>query len=571
MSAARRIAASVVAAAAIASAAAFAARAASREPSTSCISCHAQAEEEPMRAAVDAWPVDVHAAAGLGCESCHGGDATLELAEDGGGAMDPAKGFKPTPSRLDIPDFCGRCHADPAFMKRYNPQARVDQLAEYRTSVHGKKNAAGDSTPATCIDCHGVHGIRPVSSPESPAYAANVPRMCAGCHADAAAMAPYGIPTNQFEDYSRSVHAAALLEKGDNAAPACNDCHGNHGAAPPGVGSVAHVCGHCHGREGALFRESFKQPLFENMSIAECSVCHEHHRIRHPTPEMLNRDSAPTVSAGNVTSADPFAASLGDIAPGDTVVAAWRAVLAPHAAPDDPRLAHRVEVAVEGAEPLALDATVRPHAPLPAAPVAGTPGAVAASLSIAPLSGLPIEPGDAILFRLAVTANGGGVARGVTVRDLPGPVVAPHTGSVCFTCHSPGDSCDDETGEMYAALDSLDRNLRAASALLHRAHVAGMEVSGPLFELKSKGTTAAVEARALIHAFDQVRLTKRTAEGMAVAEASLAAGRHALREREVRRRGLAVSLVLVAFVLVGLRAKIRDVERRRAASDDRAR
>src|SRR6266540_7241295 len=33
--------------------------------------------------------------------------------------------------------ICGRCHSDAQFMKRYNPALRVDQVAEYATSVHG--------------------------------------------------------------------------------------------------------------------------------------------------------------------------------------------------------------------------------------------------------------------------------------------------------------------------------------------------------------------------------------------------------------------------------------------------
>ena len=39
-------------------------------------------------------------------------------------------------------------------MKRYNPALRVDQEAEYVTSVHGRKIAQGDQKPATCISCH---------------------------------------------------------------------------------------------------------------------------------------------------------------------------------------------------------------------------------------------------------------------------------------------------------------------------------------------------------------------------------------------------------------------------------
>jgi hypothetical protein len=39
------------------------------------------------------------------------------------------------------------------------------------------------------------------------------------------------IPHNQYEKFARSVHGIALLKKHDSGAPACNICHGNHGAA----------------------------------------------------------------------------------------------------------------------------------------------------------------------------------------------------------------------------------------------------------------------------------------------------------------------------------------------------
>jgi len=531
---------------------------------SSCITCHAQLDgptAEPTRH----WDVDVHGLAGLGCEACHGGDPSPALAEDAEAAMSPARGFAPAPNRLQIPDFCARCHSDAAFMKRFDPQGRVDQLAEYRTSVHGLRNADGDSKPATCIDCHGVHGIRPVDSPESPVYATRVPETCGRCHADAAFMAPYGIPTDQLARYRLSQHAGALLERGDTAAPACNDCHGNHGAAPPGVQSVAFVCGHCHGREALLFSGSLKKELFANLEQAECTVCHDHHEIRHPTPELFHGGSAPELSAGKIAAADPLVAEIGDLGAGNKASASWRVVLRPHLLADDARLAHRVEVSAEGIAPLEIEAGVRPgDRPEDGPPRLASAGPLAAELTIVSISGSPVEGGDAIRLRLEVSATQ--PVRGVRIRDLPGAGVDPVPGSVCLTCHSPGDPCDQASEAMYAALSSLDRELREASTLLKRAEVAGMEVSGPRFELKSKGTTAAVEARALIHAFDPPRLLARIEEGKQVAAAALADGQSALAELQYRRKGLAVSLVLVVFVLVGLFFKIRQVDRARAGT-----
>ena len=101
-------------------------------------------------------------------------------------------------------------------------------------------------------------------------------------------MARYGIPTGQVESYSASVHGVALLEKDDLAAPTCNDCHGNHGAAPPGVESVANVCGMCHASESELFQNGRKGQIFAELEIPGCVACHTHHDIRKPTEAMIS-------------------------------------------------------------------------------------------------------------------------------------------------------------------------------------------------------------------------------------------------------------------------------------------
>ena len=530
---------------------------------SSCVACHAQLEGT-LKGPVDSWGADVHGGAGLGCESCHGGDPAPSLSEDARAAMDPKRGYRPSPDRLHLAELCGGCHSNALFMKRYNPQMRVDQLTEYRSSVHGTLNRKGDPDAATCIDCHGTHGIRSVSSPESPAYATNVPATCARCHSDAKKMARYGIPTNQYEEYRRSIHAGALLERGDTAAPACNDCHGNHGAAPPGVRSVAHVCGQCHGREAGLFEASFKKDLFERMGVGECAVCHDHHGIRHPTPEFFHGPSEPQVSTGTITNLVPFEARVGDLAAGQRVSAAWRVSLRPHLESTDEGLVHPVEVAARSMEPIVLDATLRPgDLPLAAETRHASASALAVSLRVEAVAGFPVQAGDSLLFRLDMEAGTGG-AVDVRVRDHPGRALEPLTGSSCRTCHEKGDACDQATERMYSALTDLDRELRRAASLLRKAAVAGMEVSAPAFDLKSKGTSAAIEARALIHAFDEERLRKRVREGEAVAASALAQGERALEELRFRRKGLALFIALALLVLLGLYLKIRQTHRQLA-------
>lgn len=222
-----------------------------------------------MDAATAAFQDDVHAGAGLTCIACH------TTRTGNGGAYE-------APPRTAIAPLCATCHRDAAYMKRFDPQVRVDQFLQYQTSTHGRRMAAGEARVATCTDCHGAHGVKRTSDPRSPIAPLNVTTTCARCHGDAARMTPFGRDARSPSDWSASVHAAALLKRGDTSAPSCAACHGSHGAIPPGVSSVANVCAQCHLREAELLRASPKQTIFEAIGQAECLVCHNNHQIESP-------------------------------------------------------------------------------------------------------------------------------------------------------------------------------------------------------------------------------------------------------------------------------------------------
>ncbi len=210
------------------------------------------------------------------CTTCHHAHGIVSV-------KNPASPVYP----LNTPATCGKCHANPTYMRTYNPSLPVDQLEKYRTSIHGIRNKKGDPKTAECASCHGSHDIKSVHDAKSSVYALNIPATCAACHSNAAYMKPYGIPTDQFEKYSRSVHGVALLKKHDVSAPACNDCHGNHGAAPPGVESISKVCGTCHALNADLFSSSPHKKAFDERHLPECETCHSNHEILPPTEKMI--------------------------------------------------------------------------------------------------------------------------------------------------------------------------------------------------------------------------------------------------------------------------------------------
>ena len=251
----------------------------------SCVECHRGLDEPRLRAPVAGYAHDIHSERGFSCAACHGGDpADPEVT-----AMDPDKGFKGAPSRDQVAPLCASCHANAAFMKRYNPRPYIFSLAEWQTSVHCKRESLGDQKVATCTNCHGVHGIRTPRDPASPIYPTNVPRTCAKCH-NPEYMKGRPVRTDQFALFSKSVHGVALLEKGDVSAPACNDCHGNHGAAPPGLKDVTLVCGTCHGREAELFEGSRMKAGMDAQGRRGCVTCHGNHGVLRPTDDMLSAE-----------------------------------------------------------------------------------------------------------------------------------------------------------------------------------------------------------------------------------------------------------------------------------------
>jgi nitrate/TMAO reductase-like tetraheme cytochrome c subunit len=100
-------------------------------------------------------------------------------------------------------------------------------------------------------------------------------------------MATYKLPADVYAKYTKSVHYQARA-KGDLSAPTCNSCHGNHGAAPPEVGSVANVCGTCHSTFAEQFKLSPHWEAFKDLGLPGCVTCHENHEIVKPTEAFLS-------------------------------------------------------------------------------------------------------------------------------------------------------------------------------------------------------------------------------------------------------------------------------------------
>jgi hypothetical protein len=502
---------------------------------TSCTSCHGsdlfQAKD---RAKVQKFHDDVHAQVGLSCHDCHGGnpDPNADMAT----AMDPkfkANPFIGTPKRTQIPEFCGRCHSSADYMKRFNPAARVDQLTEYRTSVHGKRLAQGDENVATCIDCHSVHDIRRKSNPDAPVYATHVAETCSRCHSDPERMAAYHTPTDQYAHWRISVHAKAMFEKNDLTAPTCNDCHGNHGATPPGVQSVAFICGSCHAREAELFRKSPKAEGWARHNellatgskcgdchddarakvtikqFSDCVTCHENHAVLRPSVAMIG--TLPDVPCAFCHE------GVGSLA---SVVAEPPA-----------KAKHYRELRDQ-----LLASAARLH----------LTGNARFDWLVDQAQNLPTHKGRPEFAHLFDKFRIG--------KTHPSPGIAVRS---CSDCHLAGDAAGTANARNFlGATRALTSMIGRAERIQLAAHRGGVETREARNELDN-AVDNQIELETLVHTFSAPEVQKKEDEGLQHARAALINAQKSLDELNYRRTGLFIALGIIIVVLIGLAMKIR--------------
>jgi predicted CXXCH cytochrome family protein len=216
-----------------------------------------------------------------------------------------------------------------------------------------------------------------------------------------------------------------MTARGDLSAPTCTTCHGNHGAAPPGVASVENVCATCHVFQAQLFDKSPHKAAFASAGLPGCMSCHSNHKIVHPTDEMLG--------AGQ----------------------------------------------------------------------------------------------DA----------------------------------VCTNCHGPSTNPLLVAAAMRQQIAAMQSAIERSDELLSRAERSGMEVGEATLQ-QTQARDALTKARVDVHTFATAPVKTEVDAGLKITAATYTAGQKALRERDYRRRGLGVSLILILFVVAGLWIYIREIEKK---------
>jgi len=237
-----------------------------------CITCHAENRE--------AFVQGVHAARGIQCADCHGGNPradSLPAAHAGR--------FLGKPTKAQTVQLCASCHADPNRMRPYGLPS--GEMTEFTSSRHGRLLLqAHDTSGPSCVDCHSPHLIRRPDDARSDVYPTNIPATCGRCHSDSTRMARYDIPTDQVQRFEESAHGAALADL-NFAAPSCIGCHGSHSALPPSVTEVGTVCGNCHVGEAESFDLGPHGVATASGKLKGCLGCHSNHDTERVPPERL--------------------------------------------------------------------------------------------------------------------------------------------------------------------------------------------------------------------------------------------------------------------------------------------
>ncbi|MEJ2695847.1 MAG: cytochrome c3 family protein [Candidatus Sulfobium sp.] len=147
----------------------FAAGALARDAPNACITCHEYLGGQ-LAEPVKEWKTSIHEQNGITCDLCHGGDASINLADIDklspkqfadiqARAMSKSHGFIGKPSGKAMFDLCGQCHS-----------ASVDR---YAGSIMGKAYLGNRGGPS-CVTCHNAHNnVIP-----------SVPKVCENCHKD---------------------------------------------------------------------------------------------------------------------------------------------------------------------------------------------------------------------------------------------------------------------------------------------------------------------------------------------------------------------------------------------------
>ncbi len=261
------------------------------DPVGTCQSCHVSYGDPRVQAAHEeivanfgegqdcqTCHADVAQSEDATCETCHSlltselelaSGETVQLHVDPQTIMDSVHGDREIEGVEYSALQCTDCHQQEAFTGfphlRIDSESRRDFTLDMesvcqdchgeifeaqRDSVHQHAIEEGNTDAATCFDCHGNHAIQDPNDPRE-----RISETCGQCHSEI------------NEQYSHSVHGAALLGEDGEDVPVCTDCHGVHSIESPLTARFRvespTLCGGCHADEEMMERHGISTDVFD--------------------------------------------------------------------------------------------------------------------------------------------------------------------------------------------------------------------------------------------------------------------------------------------------------------------
>lgn len=252
-----------------------------------CGQCHSKTSERFLAsvhgksraptAAIGAPSLAPAAANGVTCLTCH---------------QDPLIAAKEPVSliaqKIAQTKLCESCHVEKPAIGGQMARGTAF-VAAFDQSVHGAALHEGKEDAATCVDCHGAHGVGRAITGSSRMNKQNQAVACGKCHEEQAA------------EFNASVHAAAL-RRGNADTAVCTDCHGEHDirkhqdpASPVHERNLAQqVCATCHASVRLTQKYGLSSQTFQTFAdsyhglaarggaveVVNCASCHNAHEIK---------------------------------------------------------------------------------------------------------------------------------------------------------------------------------------------------------------------------------------------------------------------------------------------------
>ncbi len=155
------------------------------------VSCSLECHEDIIRKRASdnfqQWSDSVHSWYYVTCDACHGGNPNAKTKADAHAAMKSSSDPQSTIYFKNIPDTCGKCHAE--------------ELANFKNTMHYQRLRAESRAPS-CIACHKPHSFNVLKASE-------LMPLCSICHNSKDNVARASVP----KDAKQALEKADELKK----------------------------------------------------------------------------------------------------------------------------------------------------------------------------------------------------------------------------------------------------------------------------------------------------------------------------------------------------------------------